>query len=60
MREVPGRRPAGLRTGLIGPVPVLNLVSPCKVASGTAPDRVLVRCWLHRCHQLRRRGEAAR
>ena len=39
---------------------VLNLVSPCKVASGTAPDRVLVRCGLHRCRQLRRRGEAAR
>ena len=27
---------------------------------GTAPDRVLVRCGLHRCHQLRPHGEAAR
>ena len=62
-RHEGGSRDGGLRAcarDSSGLFLVLNLVSPCKVASGTAPDRVLVRCGLHRCRQLRRRGEAAR
>ena len=43
--ERPG---SGLRLGL----------SPA--CGDVVPDRVLVRCGLHRCHQLRRRGEATR